>query len=149
MGFALFCDFRLSSLVLGRVPNHLSRVVMKKPMISPILSFVAAFLAISHGIRAHFRIPSYLHSDTVLSAGRQVPVEQFARFDANASYSSAIFFFVFGVFGVLLLTEANRRYIAQLPRWQQWLFWPFHGIAPSAASSQHASTHRPRNDTFQ
>lgn len=98
--------------------------------------FLGSLWAIILGTLFRFRVLPFLHADTILSGGKQVPTKQFAHFGSNFFYCGAVVFFVFSLVGVLTLNEARRRYIAQLPRWQQWAIWPFHGVPQSVATQQ-------------
>ena len=97
---------------------------VKKPLFSPMMSFVAAMGALVLGILVRFRALPFLRGDTTLSAGSLVPTEQWAAFMSRFFYIGSAVFLVVGLITLLTLSDANRRYIAQLPRWQRFLIWP-------------------------
>jgi hypothetical protein len=111
----------------------------QKPIIASMCCFLATIVAIVLGTLARYRLPPFfmLQQDTVLSGGKQVPAEQFAHFASNFFYAGSVVAFAPGVLGILTLTEARRRYIAQLPRWKQWYIWPFHGVPSSERPTSH------------
>ncbi len=111
-------------------------ITPQKPLLAPMHSFLGTLGMIVAGTLCRYRMLPFLQADTVLSHGQQVPAEHIAHFLSNAFYGIAAFAFLTGVIGLLTLDEARRQYIAQLPRWQQWLIWPSHGAsaAPSPTS---------------
>jgi hypothetical protein len=54
-----------------------------------------------------------------------VPTAQWAVFMSKFFYVGSAVTVVIGIIALLTLSGANRRYIAQLPRWQRLLFWPW------------------------
>ncbi len=107
---------------------------MQKPvMFPPLVGLLSAVWSGVLGTLIRFRMLPFLKEDTILSGGKQVPTEQFAHFGSNFFYGAAAAIFVLGLIGIATLTEPRRRYIAQLPAWQRWMFWPFH-TAPAAVS---------------
>ena len=98
---------------------------VKKPLFSLMMSFVAAMGALVLGILVRFRALPFLRGDTTLSAGSLVPTEQWAAFMSRFFYIGSAVFLVVGLITLLTLSDANRRYIAQLPRWQRFLIWPW------------------------
>ncbi len=98
-----------------------------------MMFFFSASWAIILGFLFRFRILPFLQADTILSGGKQVPTEQFAHFVSIFFWGAAALVIALGIVGILTLNEPRRRYIASLPRLQQWMFWPFHGI-PSSPS---------------
>lgn len=98
---------------------------MQKPILPAMSAFLATFWAIVLGTLMRFRLLPFLYPDTVMSGGKEVPTEQLAHFFSNFFYVGAAVMFVLGLVGLLTLNDARRRYIAQLPRFQRWMFWPF------------------------
>ena len=95
-----------------------------------MMFFLSASWAIILGFLFRFRVLPFLQADTILSGGKQVPTEQFAHFASTFFWIGAAVVITLGIVGIFTLSEPRRRYIASLPRLQQWLFWPFHGITP-------------------
>ena len=81
-----------------------------------------------------FRLLPSLHSDTMLIQGTPYPTAQWVHRYSITCVLMSVPFLVGGAVGLLTLNESRRRYIASLPRWQQWLIWPFQGVSPSEAS---------------
>jgi hypothetical protein len=90
-----------------------------------MMSFVAALGAVVLGTLIRFRALPFLRGDTILSAGSTVSTEQWAAFMARFFYIASAVFLVVGLITLFTLSDANRRYIAQLPRWQRFLMWPW------------------------
>ncbi len=103
----------------------------QKPFIAPMQYFFGASWGIILGFLFRFRVLPFLQPDTILSGGKQVPTEQFAHFASTFFWAAAAVIIVLGIIGTLTLNEPRRRYIASLPRFQQWMWWPFHGVGPS------------------
>ena len=96
---------------------------MKKPLFSPMMCFVAALAGIVLGTLVRFRALPFLRGETILSGGRLVPTEQWAAFMSRFFYFGSAVMIAVGLIALFMLSDANRRYIAQLPRWQRFLFW--------------------------
>jgi hypothetical protein len=90
-----------------------------------MMSFLAALWALVLGTLIRFRDLPFLRGDTILSGGRLVPTEQWAAFMSRFFYIASAVFLAVGLITLLMLSDANRRYIAQLPRWQRFLIWPW------------------------
>jgi hypothetical protein len=90
-----------------------------------MMSFVAALGALILGTLVRFRALPFLRGDTILSAGRLVPTEQWIAFMSRFFYIGSAVFVAVGVIALFTLSDANRRYIAQLPLWQRFLIWPW------------------------
>ena len=103
----------------------------QRPLIAPILYFFSASQAIILGFLFHFRVLPFLQADTILSGCKQVPTEQFGHFASTFFWGAAAVVIALGIVGILTLNEPRRRYVASLPRFQQWMFWPFHGVSQS------------------
>lgn len=104
----------------------------QKPLFASMLYFLSALWAVLLGFLFRFRALPFLQADTILSGGKQVPTEQFVRFASTCFWGGAAVVAALGIVGILTLNEPRRRYITALPRLQQWMFWPFHGITSSA-----------------
>ena len=74
-------------------------------------------------------LPS-LRSDTMLILGTAQPIVPWVHQFVIATLLLSVAFLTAGLIGLATLNESRRRYLARLPRWQQWLIWPFHGVAP-------------------
>jgi hypothetical protein len=78
----------------------------------------------------------FVHGDTILSGGRQVPTTEFAGFMSRMLYIAGAVFILLSLVLLFTLSEERRRRIAQLPRWQRFLFWPIDShIAPRNTDS--------------
>jgi hypothetical protein len=80
------------------------------------------------GTLFRWRIFSFLRPDTILSGGKEVPTAQAALFFSKWFYIAGAVIILAGLVAPFITTESQRRYVAQLPRWQRFLFWP---IRPS------------------
>jgi len=89
------------------------------------MSFIAGLAALVLGTLIRFRALPFLYSDTILSAGSLVPTEHWAAFMSRFFYIASAVFIAAGLITLLTLSDANRRYIAQLPKWQRFLIWPW------------------------
>ena len=98
---------------------------MKKPLFSPMMCFVAGLAGVVLGTLMRFRALPFLRGETILSAGRLVPTQQWATFISRFFYFGSAAMVAVGLIALFMLSEANRRYIAQLPRWQRFLIWPW------------------------
>jgi hypothetical protein len=98
---------------------------VKKPWFSPIGCFLAAIASVVLGTLVQYRALPFLRDETILAGGKLVPTAQWAAFMSRFFYIGSVVALVIGVIAMLTLSEANRRYIAQLPRWQRLLIWPW------------------------
>ena len=98
---------------------------MKKPLLSPMGCFLAALAGLVLGTLVRFRALSFLREDMILSGGKLVSTAQWAVFMPKFFYVGSAVSVVIGLIALFTLSDANRRYIAQLPRWQRFLFWPW------------------------
>lgn len=87
--------------------------------------FLGALASVVLGTLVRYRALPFLKVDMILSGGKLVPTEQWAAFMSKFFYIGSAVMVVIGIIALLSLSEANRRYIAQLPRWQRFLFWPW------------------------
>ena len=101
---------------------------MQKPIGAPMMVFFIAFITLLCAALYDFRLLPSLRSDTLLIHGVIYPTAWWAHRYALFLAITSILFIVAGSVGLLTLNESRRRYIANLPRWQQWFFWPFHGV---------------------
>jgi hypothetical protein len=90
-----------------------------------MMSFLAALGALVLGTLIRFRALPFLRGTTILSAGSLVPTEQWAAFMSRFFYIASAVFLAVGLITLSMLSDAKRRYIAQLPRWQRFLIWPW------------------------
>ena len=98
---------------------------------TPFSSLIASINALIVATLFKYRLLWFLHDDTILSAGRQVPTAEFAAFMSKLFYTGAGVFILLSLISLLTLSEERRRRIAQLPRWQRFLVWPIDShIAP-------------------
>jgi len=88
------------------------------------MSFFAGLAALVLGTLIRFWALPFLHGDTILSAGSLVLTDQWAAFMSPFFYIGSTVFVAIGFITLFTLSDANRRYIAQLPRWQRFLIWP-------------------------
>lgn len=100
----------------------------QKFTIGPMVKFLSASFAVVAGCLFRFRILPFLESETLIKGDKAIPMADFASNGSNMFFFGSLVFFALGVYGVMNLTEEHRRYISQLPRWRQWMIWPFHGI---------------------
>ena len=99
---------------------------------------VTLFFALSCGISGilyQFRLLPSLRPDAIQPSGGPWPPERFAHMMSGISFFFAAVYSVITVVSVLTLDGSQRRFLASLPRWQQWLIWPFHGAAVSGTSA--------------
>src|SRR5882762_3098279 len=87
---------------------------VKKPWFSPLGCFLAALAGAVLGTLVRYRALPFLWDDTILSAGKLVPTVQWAAFMSKFFYLGSAVMVVTGIIALLTLSEANRRYIAQL-----------------------------------
>ena len=87
------------------------------------MSFFAGLAALVLGTLIRFWALPFLHGDTILSAGSLVLTDQWAAFMSPFFYIGSTVFVAIGFITLFTLSDANRRYIAQLPRWQRFLIW--------------------------
>lgn len=109
---------------------------MRKPVIAPMHLFWTACVMVTAGVSAQYRMMPFLQGDTVMSSGHQIPVALAAPRLAHILYGMGALMFLQGIIEARRLTDAHRRYIAALPRWEQWKIWPFHGVNASDPASQ-------------
>ena len=95
------------------------------------------------GVVFRFRLIPFMQTDTILAGGRQVPAEEVARTASILFFSGAALIGTVAIVGVLTLSEARRAYIAQLPRWKQWFYWPFGRSFPTDHATKQPSTSPP------
>ena len=98
---------------------------MKKPWFSPIGCFLASLAALILGTLVRNRALPFLHDETILSGGKLIPTTEWVEFASNFFYIGSAVALIFGIIALVSLSDANRRYIAQLPRWQRFLIWPW------------------------
>lgn len=93
-------------------------------MTTPFSAFVGGIGAITFATLAKCRLLWFLHEETVLSGGAKVPTAEYAASLALKFYIAGGVLLALTVALLLLVSEKNRRRLAQLPRWQRFLFWP-------------------------
>jgi hypothetical protein len=98
---------------------------MKKPWFSPIGCFLGSLAALILGTLVRQRALSFLRDETILSGGKLVLTTEWVAFASKLFYIGSVVSLVIGIIALVSLSDANRRYIAQLPRWQQFLIWPW------------------------
>jgi len=98
---------------------------IKRPLIGPMSCFIAAILAAIFGVLVCLRALPFLREDTILSGGKLHPTGPWAAAMAKFFWCGSAAFVLLGVIGLLILSDANRRYIAQLPRRKRFLIWPW------------------------
>ena len=103
---------------------------MQKPLMPPMTLFVFALWQVICAWLYQFRLLPSLRPDAALAAGRIPSTDQFIRTFANFCYLTAVPLFIAGLVALLTLNEPRCRHIAQMARWKQWLYWPFHGVDP-------------------
>ena len=86
--------------------------------------FLGALAGVVLGTLVRYRALPFLRDNTILAGGRLVPTEQWAAFASKFFYVGSAVTVLIGIIALLTLSEANRRYIAQLPRWKRFLIWP-------------------------
>lgn len=98
---------------------------------TPFTSLLGGIGALIVGTLFKYRLLWFLHEDTILSGGRQVPTDEFAALISRMFLIAGFIFIVLAFVFLLVLSEDRKRRIAQLPRWQRFLFWPVDShIAP-------------------
>jgi len=103
---------------------------------TPFSSLIGGIGALILGTLAKYRLFWFLHDDTILSGGRQVPTAEFAAFMSRSFYIAGAVFIVLAFILLFTLSDERRRRIAQLPRWQRFLVWPIDShIAPRKPDS--------------
>jgi uncharacterized oligopeptide transporter (OPT) family protein len=98
---------------------------MKKLWFSPIGCFLGALAGVVLGTLVRHRALPFLRGDTILSGGKLVSTAEWTAFMSKFFYIGSAVMVLIGIIALLTLSEANRRYIAQLPRWQRFLIWPW------------------------
>ncbi|MDB6074763.1 MAG: hypothetical protein JWO89_2403 [Verrucomicrobiaceae bacterium] len=103
---------------------------------TPFISLMGGIGALVVGMLAKHRMLWFLHNDTILSGGREVPTAEFAAFLSRILLTAGAVFIVLAFVFLVTLSEERRRRVAQLPRWQRFLFWPIdRHIAPRNLNS--------------
>jgi hypothetical protein len=97
----------------------------KRPLIGPMSCFIAAIGAVVLGLLFQFRALPFLRDEMILSTGKLYPTGPWAAAMAKFFYCGAGAFVTIGILGIIILTDANRRYIARLPKRQRFLIWPW------------------------
>ena len=97
---------------------------MDKPYFAPLWCFFAGAWAFILGTLLRWRLLPFLHSDTILSGGKEVSTAQAAVFFSKWFFIAGAILLALGLLAPFIVSEAQRRYIAQLPRWHRLLFWP-------------------------
>ena len=87
--------------------------------------FLGALAGVVMATLVRNRALPFLRGDTILAAGgKVVPTEQWATFASKFLYVGSAAMVLLGLIALFTFSEANRRYIAQLPRWRRFLWWP-------------------------
>ncbi len=93
---------------------------MKEPWFSPIGCFLGSLEALILETLVRHRALPFLRDETILAGGKLVLTTA-----SNLFYIGSAVALVIGIIALVSLSDANRRYIAQLPKWQQFLIWPW------------------------
>ena len=93
---------------------------MKEPWFSPIGCFLGSLEALILETFVRHRALPFLRDETILAGGKLVLTTA-----SNLFYIGSAVALVIGIIALVSLSDANRRYIAQLPKWQQFLIWPW------------------------
>jgi hypothetical protein len=83
--------------------------IVKRPLFVPVFLFVCSAVAFGLGILFRARALPFLHSDTILSAGREVSTNDFARFMSRAFYVAGAATIGLGLATLLSLLRAKRK----------------------------------------
>ena len=87
--------------------------------------FLGSLAALVLATLVRHRALPFLRDETILAGGKLVPTTEWVAFASKLFYIGSGFALVIGIIALLSLSDANRRYIAQLPRWQRFLIWPW------------------------
>ena len=98
---------------------------MKKPLLSPIGCFLGSLAALVMATLVQHRALPFLRDETIRSGGELIPTTEWVAFGSKLFYIGSVISLVIGIIALVSLSNANRRYIAQLPKWQQYLIWPW------------------------
>ena len=98
---------------------------MKEPWFSPIGCFLGSLEALMLETLVRHRALPFLRDETILAGGKLVLTTEWVAFASNLFYIGSAVALVIGIIALVSLSDANRRYIAQLPKWQQFLIWPW------------------------
>ena len=94
-------------------------------MVQSIGCFLGSPAALILGTLVRQRALPFLRDETILSDGKPVLTTEWVAFASKLFYIGSVVSLVIGIIALVSLSDANRRYIAQLPRWQQFLIWPW------------------------
>lgn len=98
---------------------------------TPFSSLLGGVSALIFATLIRYRVLWFLREDTMLSGGRPVSTAEFAATTSQYLYIFGAFAVVLGVVLLFRISEERRQRLAQLPRWQRFLFWPIDShIAP-------------------
>jgi hypothetical protein len=98
---------------------------MKKPWFSPMGCFLGSLAALVMPTLVRHRALPFLRNETILSGGQLVPTTEWVAFAAKFFYAGSAVALVVGIVALVSLSDANRRYISQLPKWQRFFIWPW------------------------
>lgn len=98
---------------------------MEKPWVSPMGCFLGSLAALIMATLVRHRALPFLRNETILSHGELIPTTEWVASASNLFYVGSLVALLMDVVALVSLSDANRRYIAQLPRWQQFLIWPW------------------------
>ena len=98
---------------------------MKKPLLSPMGCFLGSLAALVMATLIRHRALPFLRDDIIRSGGNLIPTAEWVAFGSELFYIGCVVSLIVGIIALVSLSDANRRYIAQLPRWQQFLIWPW------------------------
>jgi hypothetical protein len=96
---------------------------MKKPWVSPMGCFLGSLGALLMATLVRHRALPFLRDDTILSRGKLIATTEWIAFASKLFYIGSVVALVMGIIALVSLSDANRRYIAQLPKWQRFLIW--------------------------
>jgi hypothetical protein len=98
---------------------------MKKPWVSPMGCFLGSLAALIMATLVRHRALPFLRDETILSHGELIRTTEWVASASKLFYTGSVVALVMGVIALVSLSDANRRYIAQLPRWPRFLIWPW------------------------
>jgi hypothetical protein len=97
---------------------------MKKPLVGPMSCFIGALSGVVVGTLIRLRALPFLREETILASGSRIPTAEWAAFASQLFYVASAGLVAIGLIALFTFSEANRRYVAQLPPWKRFLIWP-------------------------
>jgi hypothetical protein len=98
---------------------------MKKPWFSPMGCFLGSLAALVMATLVQHRALPFLRNEKILSHGEFIPTTEWIASASKLFYIGSMIALVMGIIALVSLSDANRRYNAQLPKWQRFLIWPW------------------------